>query len=96
MRLQKNKQTTCVTFEQAKKLKLIGFNEPTKVYFWGDGSISIEEELTYQQHQLDGTPMETFSAPTIEAATLWLNNLAKHGQLFKELREEFNSIADQD
>lgn len=92
MRLQKNKQTTCVTLEQAKKLKLIGFNEPTKVYFWGDGSISIEEELTYQQHQLDGTPMETFSAPTIEAASNWLNNLAKHGQLFKDLREELKYV----
>lgn len=93
MRTIKNKKTTCITLNQAKSMKILGFNEPTKVYYWIDGGVSFDDDATYQQHSFDGdVEKETFSAPTILEAAEWLNNFKKHGQLFKDLVTEINDV----
>lgn len=69
-------QIDCVTFEQAQKLKELGFNEPNALAYYDDeGNISLNTE-----HHIN-TPTTTidyeydyYVAPTYQHAFRWIRN----------------------
>ena len=61
-----------VTFEQAKKLKAIGYNLPTRSYYEANGCLITQEESRFILAPKCNTELSTeYSAMTISDALQW-------------------------
>jgi hypothetical protein len=68
------KQLPLVTFEQAKRLKALGFDWETQGMYWSNGDIECCMGLF--NHNTEGCYYETtFSAPSVPLALKWIRDI---------------------